>query len=133
MSKHYCVRGRKIVFLCLLVPISSLTANQDLNAGAYTDQQLLAAGWTMQQVAELRAATAEKPKTNNKTKPVETELKESPYVSVFDDYRSFEYLPEKSWREANDEVGRIGGWRTYTRQVQEQQKQEAMAEDKEKK
>jgi len=35
------------------------------------------------------------------------------YRSVFDQYRGFVEQPVVSWREANDTVERIGGWRAY--------------------
>ena len=49
------------------------------------------------------------------------------YSSVFDNYNSFEDIPDTTWIEANDAVGRIGGWRAYARQVQAEQKKERMA------
>jgi hypothetical protein len=36
--------------------------------------------------------------------------------SVFKAYRSFQDQPVVSWREANDLVGRIGGWQSYARE-----------------
>lgn len=39
--------------------------------------------------------------------------------SALDDYRRAAVpLPERSWREANDTVGRLGGWRAYARELQ---------------
>src|SRR5947207_4789170 len=40
------------------------------------------------------------------------------YRSVFQDYRGFTDQPVTSWRDANDLVGRIGGWQTYARESQ---------------
>ena len=40
------------------------------------------------------------------------------YRSAFDGYRSFSDQPVVSWREANDLVGRIGGWQAYAREAQ---------------
>jgi hypothetical protein len=40
------------------------------------------------------------------------------YRSAFDGYRPFNDPPVVSWREANDLVGRIGGWQAYAREVQ---------------
>lgn len=34
-------------------------------------------------------------------------------------YRAWGETPALSWRQANDDVTRIGGWRTYLRQAQE--------------
>ena len=38
--------------------------------------------------------------------------------SAFDGYRRFADSPPRDWREANDTVGRIGGWRAYAREAQ---------------
>ena len=41
------------------------------------------------------------------------------YKSPLADYRKFVEQPVGSWREANDNVGRIGGWRAYASESQE--------------
>ena len=41
------------------------------------------------------------------------------YRSPFADYRLLGEETVGNWRAANDEVGRIGGWREYAREVQE--------------
>lgn len=41
------------------------------------------------------------------------------YRSAFEGYRPFGDQPAVSWREANDAVGRIGGWRAYARETQD--------------
>ena len=41
------------------------------------------------------------------------------YRSPFSDYRLLGDEAVGNWRAANDEVGRIGGWREYAREVQE--------------
>jgi hypothetical protein len=41
----------------------------------------------------------------------------STYRSAFDGYRRFTDEPVKSWKEANDNVGRIGGWKTYAKEA----------------
>ena len=41
------------------------------------------------------------------------------YRSPFHDYRSFGDSVRTPWRQANDEVARIGGWRTYLREAQQ--------------
>ena len=38
--------------------------------------------------------------------------------SAFEGYRPFAEQPVGSWREANDVVGRIGGWKAYARESQ---------------
>lgn len=40
------------------------------------------------------------------------------YQSAFDGYRRYGDQPLQSWREANDAVGRIGGWQAYAREAQ---------------
>jgi len=42
----------------------------------------------------------------------------APYRSVFTDYRGLSEQPLAPWRESNDTVGRIGGWRAYARENQ---------------
>lgn len=49
------------------------------------------------------------------------------YKSAFDDYRGFSDEPAVPWREANDRVGRIGGWRAYAREAQAAAPPEAAA------
>ena len=42
---------------------------------------------------------------------------QSVYRSAFEGYRSFADEPVRSWRDTNDTVGRIGGWRAYAREA----------------
>ena len=37
--------------------------------------------------------------------------------SAFKDYRRFDDAPAVHWRDANDTVDRIGGWRSYAREA----------------
>jgi hypothetical protein len=39
------------------------------------------------------------------------------YRSAFTSYRRLGEVPAVSWREANDAVARIGGWRVYAREA----------------
>lgn len=41
------------------------------------------------------------------------------YRSTLADYRVFPDERVGSWKEANDNVGRIGGWRTYAKEAQQ--------------
>lgn len=41
------------------------------------------------------------------------------YRSAFDGYRRFADEPVRSWGEANETVGRIGGWKVYAREAGE--------------
>jgi hypothetical protein len=43
-----------------------------------------------------------------------------PYRSPFTDYKPLGETGLGDWRAANDEVGRIGGWRAYAREAQVQ-------------
>lgn len=40
------------------------------------------------------------------------------YVSPLRAYKAYADQPVESWREANDRVGRIGGWRAYAKEIQ---------------
>lgn len=39
------------------------------------------------------------------------------YTSTLSTYKAYADQPVQSWREANDEVGRIGGWRAYAKEM----------------
>ncbi len=43
------------------------------------------------------------------------------YQSAFSTYQSYADQPIISWRNANDTVGKIGGWRSYAKEVQQPQ------------
>lgn len=43
----------------------------------------------------------------------------APYRSVFDSYQPFTDEKLAPWKDANDTVGKIGGWRTYAREARE--------------
>lgn len=47
------------------------------------------------------------------------------YASPFAGYRPFAHESPAPWRGVNDEVGRIGGWKAYAREVFEAQKSQA--------
>ena len=64
---------------------------------------LLAAGAAL-------AAPAEK----NQAHPLPTKLQ---YTSALATYRGYTDQVVQSWREANDQVGRIGGWRAYAKEA----------------
>jgi len=53
------------------------------------------------------------------------------YSSVFDNYIPFDDMPDIGWKEANDNVGQIGGWRAYAKIVQEEAKKKAEIETQE--
>jgi hypothetical protein len=39
------------------------------------------------------------------------------YQSIFDRYLKYVEQPVAAWRESNDNVGRVGGWRAYAREA----------------
>ncbi len=43
----------------------------------------------------------------------------APSASAFEGYRRFDAQAVTPWRESNDTVGRIGGWRVYAREAQQ--------------
>lgn len=43
----------------------------------------------------------------------------SQYFSIFSNYQPYKEQPLLPWREANDNVGKIGGWRFYAREAQQ--------------
>lgn len=43
------------------------------------------------------------------------------YQSSFSTYQAYSDQPIISWRNANDTVGKIGGWRSYAKEVQQSQ------------
>lgn len=43
----------------------------------------------------------------------------TPYQSSFQSYRKLREEPMLSWKESNDLVGQIGGWRVYAREAAE--------------
>ncbi|MFT4193951.1 hypothetical protein [Ottowia sp.] len=49
--------------------------------------------------------------------------------SAFEGYRAYAEPPAIDWRQANDTVGRIGGWRAYAREAQAAQPESAPAHD----
>ena len=50
---------------------------------------------------------------------VETQLPEQAASSPFKQYQSWRDEPLQNWREANDRVGEIGGWRAYLHEAQQ--------------
>ncbi len=133
MNRFTFLQLTGIVLTCL----SGTAIGQSKAAHTYTDQELKAAGWTTQQIATLRTESpppAEQAAESTEQKaPIDSARKKQPdsgYISVFDDYVPFDYVPDIGWREANDRVGEIGGWRAYLEIVQEAIKLESMEEKK---
>lgn len=51
--------------------------------------------------------------------PAATTVTPTPYKSAFEAYQAYSDDPMVNWKEANEDVARIGGWREYARQVQQ--------------
>lgn len=68
--------------------------------------------WTM----VLLAGSAMAQTTAEQTPPPAAPAQLS-YTSPLNGYLAYADQPVQSWREANDTVGRIGGWRTYAREA----------------
>jgi len=49
------------------------------------------------------------------------------YVSPLASYSRYVEQPVGSWREANDQVGRVGGWRAYASEAQKEPPAEGSA------
>lgn len=75
-----------------------------------TATALIAAGAAVAQTAGPGAVTAPAPVTAP-AQPAHA------WRSAFDGYEAFADAPITSWRESNDTVGRIGGWRVYAREA----------------
>lgn len=107
---------------------ANVVMSQDRAAHTFTDQELKSAGWTDQQIAQLRemAPKADTQELGNNTSAKAPRLS---YSSVFESYVPFDYLPDIGWREANDRVGEIGGWRAYLKMVQDEVNKEAQSKE----
>lgn len=113
----------RLLILALIVAAAPLLHATPPTAASYSDEDLKQAGWTVEQIAELRAQTPQL--------LVKDDLDKHPdfgYSSIFKDYKSYDYLPEIDWSSANEKVGEIGGWRSYARQVLEAQRAERESE-----
>ena len=64
------------------------------------------------------AAFAQQPAPSVARPPAPDAAPSSVYRSAWSDYRPFADEKLISWKDANDEVRRIGGWRTYLRESQ---------------
>jgi len=130
------IRGAVLLGLSALVIHYNVALADAKSVADYTDEQLLAAGWTSKQIANARASAPKgpstKPESTGSARSTGTSTDVLDYVSVFESYRSFEELDDIGWREANDNVGRIGGWRSYARQVQAEQKKEKSSKGEDK-
>lgn len=51
--------------------------------------------------------------------PARNEVASVPFRSISEDYEPYSDQKLTPWREANDNVGRIGGWREYAREARQ--------------
>jgi hypothetical protein len=65
-------------------------------------------------IVSLLGGTAVAQTASESITPLPTQLQ---YTSPLGAYQAYTDEPVQSWREANDRVGRIGGWRTYAREA----------------
>lgn len=67
------------------------------------------------------AAASEVPPRSGKADPLDARVAIPPLVhrSAFADYRAHAEAAAIDWRQANDTVTRIGGWRAYAREARE--------------
>lgn len=68
--------------------------------------------WTMALLAGSAMAQTTAEQTPPPAPPVQLT-----YTSPLNGYQAYADQPVQSWREANDNVGRIGGWRTYAKEA----------------
>ena len=59
-------------------------------------------------------STLAAPPEQNQASSLPTKLQ---YTSALGAYQAYTDQAVQSWREANDRVGRIGGWRTYAKEA----------------
>ena len=82
-------------------------------------------------LAASAAAVAQPTAGSGRPDPMDSRAPVPPAVhqSPFANYRPFTAEVPGPWKAVNDEVGRIGGWKVYAREVYEATKQEAPAPD----
>lgn len=80
---------------------------------------LLAAAWpvAMAQVQAPQAPTASMPAARL-APAAAVPVPRAASSSAFEGYKRFDDQPVGSWRDANDTVGRLGGWQAYAREAQ---------------
>lgn len=75
----------------------------------------------------LAGAVMAAPAQKSETSPLPTQLQ---FTSALEGYRAYTDQVVQSWREANDQVHRIGGWRAYAKEAAtDQTASEAAAAD----
>lgn len=73
--------------------------------------------WCLTLGALLLAGAVQAQTANGSESPVPTGVADLKFRSALETYRPYQEQAPESWREANDTVGRIGGWRAYAREI----------------
>lgn len=68
-------------------------------------------------LAWVAAAVSAQPSSTDPAHTLDSVSRELEYVSELGKYQPYADPPLRSWREANDQVGRIGGWRSYAKEA----------------
>ena len=76
--------------------------------------------WGLALLAASSAALAQPAAEPARPDPLDARAAVAPvvYSSPFAQYRPFAVQPPGPWRDVNDVVGRIGGWKVYAREAQ---------------
>lgn len=79
------------------------------------------AAWAVSIVAAAPLAWAQAAPGNSRADPQDANasVPSVTYESPFANYRALSDEKMMSWKETNDKVGRIGGWRVYAKEAQE--------------
>lgn len=70
-------------------------------------------------VAALSAAAQTSPTVPAVIDRASSSVQQGPYKSAFRDYRPYSDEKLLGWKQSNDTVGAIGGWRVYAKQAQQ--------------
>ncbi len=84
---------------------------------------LMASLWNPQATAQTAAVPPAKPVVPTVT----TDAASLPYRSALEGYQRYTEEKTVNWKEANDAVARIGGWREYAKEASQTQAQEGAA------
>lgn len=74
---------------------------------------------TLLGVAALSAAAQPSPTALAVTDRAASSVQQGPYKSTFRDYRPYSEEKLRGWKQSNDTVGAIGGWRVYAKEAQQ--------------
>ncbi len=84
--------------------------------------QIMPAGWPAVILALLGStASAQTPATPSAATVPQSDTATSQYRSALENYQPYGESKPVPWKEANDKVGKIGGWRVYAKEAAEGQ------------